>query len=204
MKVLCLFALRFALIFGLLAWPWPGLRHTVGICFRSGTSLLLSAAFPKLAFQVEALSDPRFPSSDTRVIVPEWQDVEADGTDGRRVTLAIFFDSSSQGWIPLAMLIALGVATPLSWSKRRLALLIGCLLIQMLLLAATILVSVAFNLSVGISSAGIRLLIILANRLMVENIWFNLVSSFLLWVGWLIGGGYWKQLQSKLSIGDPR
>ena len=199
MKALSLFALRFVLCFGLLAWPWPGLRHAVGVGFRSGTSCLLSIAFPKMVFQVEALSDPRFPSSDTRVIVPEWQDVESDG---RLVTLAIPFDSSSQGWIPLAMLIALVVATLLPRSKRVLALLIGCMLIQMLLLAVTILVSVAFNLSVGISSAGIRLLIILANRLMVENIWFNLVSSFLLWVGWLIGGGYWKQLQSKLSIGD--
>ena len=115
--------------------------------------------------------------------------------------MAIPFDSYSQGWIPLAMLIALGLATPLPWSKVMKALPAGVALIQ-ILMAATILVSVSFNLASAATPAGGPLCLMSANRLLVENIWFSFVPSFILWVAWLAGGGHWKPLAGKLTGQD--
>jgi hypothetical protein len=195
MKSLCLFVFRFALLFSLLTWPWSGLHEAVSACFRVETRFLVSAAFPGQAFRVQTLSDSRLPSSDTQVIVPDPQKV---GPNGRMLALVIPFDSNSQGWVPLAMLMALGIATPLPWSKRITVLLAGIVFIQVLI-AATILASVSFNLSNGISPVRGYVLFALANHLLVENIWFSFVPPFLLWTAWLAWSGNWKQLEEKLA-----
>ena len=196
MKTLCQFVFRFVLLFGLLAWPWSGLHQAGSAWFRVETRFLVSTAFPQQAFCVEPLSDSRRPALDIQVLVPGQENV---GPDGRTTALAIPFDSYSQGWMPLAMLIALGMATPLPWSKRIQVLLVGGGFIQ-LLIAATILVSVSFQLSNGVPPTVGHLPFMFANRLLVENIWFSFVPSFLLWAGWLAWGGYWKQLAEKLTV----
>jgi hypothetical protein len=141
---------------------------------------LVQAAYPGQIFRVEASSDSRYPNLDTQVIVP----------DGQMAALAICFDSESQGWIPFVMLMALIIATPLSCSKRVKALLIGFLFIQASI-AATILVSVAFTLSNRISPTSENLLLLLANRLLVENIWSSFVPPFLFWFTWFAWTENW-------------
>jgi hypothetical protein len=149
MKSLGGFVLRFALVFGLLAWPWPWLRQGVSVCFRAQARILASLIFPAHTFRVEAFSSGRFPTLDTCVIVA---DPENTGPDGQSRALEIPFDSGAQGWIPLAMLIALVIATPLPWARRWKALLAGALAIQ-LLVAATILASVGIR-EVGLIEGG--------------------------------------------------
>jgi hypothetical protein len=194
MKALSWFALRFALAFCLLAWPWPTLRQAVGAVFRAQARLLLAITLPRYACRVETCSDPRHLTLDSQVVVA---DLRRLGPDGRGLALVISFDSGSQGWTPLAMWIALGVATPLPWTKRLQALLAGALVIQ-LLVAATIFVTVSFNLTSEASPAWQRLALMLANRLLVENIWFSFVPPFLLWAFWLAWGGHWKQMSNRL------
>lgn len=149
---------------------------------------------PRYACRVETCSDPRHLTLDSQVVVA---DLRRLGPDGRGLALVISFDSGSQGWTPLAMWIALGVATPLPWTKRLQALLAGALVIQ-LLVAATIFVTVSFNLTSEASPAWQRLALMLANRLLVENIWFSIVPPFLLWAFWLAWGGHWKQMSNRL------
>jgi hypothetical protein len=94
------------------------------------------------------------------------------------------------------MLIALTLAAPLPWANRVKALLIGGLIIQ-LLVAATTLVSISFALTSDASPAWPRLPLMLANRLLVENIWFSFVPPFLFWVGCLAWGGHWERLGAR-------
>ena len=117
---------------------------------------------------------------------------------GRVANLTIPFDSGAQGWLPLAMLIALGVATPLPWSKRIKFLLGGMVFVQGLV-AATILAGVAYHFASATSPTEQHLPLAFANRLLVENIWFSCVPPFLLWVNWLAWGGHWKPLAEKLT-----
>jgi hypothetical protein len=194
MKTLGGFALRFALLFGVLAWPWPVLRQAAGAGLRAQARWLVGIALPGYGCRVETFSDPRHPTLDSRVVVA---DLKKLGPDGKGLAVAISFDSSSQSWIPLALWIALGAATPLPWSERLKALLAGALVIQ-LLVAATILVSVSSGLATGSWPAWERLSLRLANRLLVENIWFNFVPPFLAWACWLGWAGHWEQLAKPL------
>jgi hypothetical protein len=194
MKTLGCFAVRFALLFGVLAWPWPVVRQAVGAGLRAQARLLVGIALPGYACRVETCSDPRHTTLDSRVVVA---DLKKPGPDGQGPAVAIPFDSSSQSWIPLALWIALGAATPLPWSKRLKALLAGALVIQ-LLVAATILVHVSFSLTTGNWPAWQRLSLRLANRLLVENIWFSFVPPFLLWACWLGWAGHWERLAKPL------
>lgn len=198
MKNLYLFVFRFALLFCLLTWPWPVLRQAVSACFRMETRFLVAVAYPGHTLNVQPLLDSRYPSLDTQVTGPELQEIRPDG---RRWAMGIPFDSHSQGWVPLAMLMALVIATPLPWFKRVKVLLIGSVFIQ-ILIAATILASVSFNLSSATSPSGENVLYMLANHLLVENIWFSFVPSFLLWLAWLACGQNWKQLGERLAAGS--
>ncbi len=194
MKALGCFALRFALLFGLLAWPWPPLRQAVGAVFRAQARFLVGVALPEYVCRVETNSDPQYLTLDAQVVVA---DLKRIGPDGRSPVVAVRFDSGSQGWIPLAMWIALGVATPLPWSKRVKALLAGALLVQVLV-AATVLVAVSFALTTEAWPVWERLVLMFANRLLVENVWFSFVPPFLLWACWLAWGGHWNQLSKRL------
>lgn len=199
MKMLGGFVLRFALVFGLLILPWPGLQTAVQAGFRVQTRLVTGLILPRQAFRVEKYSDPAHPALDTLVVV---MDQEKTGSPGKSGTLGVPLDSISQGWIPLAMLIALLGATPVPWSKRWKALLAGVVVIEFLVVV-TILVAVAFGLTNDNRAVGPNLALVFAHRLFVENIWFSFMPSFLLWAYWLVWSGHWKPLGRRLTSVTP-
>jgi hypothetical protein len=190
MRSLGIFMFRFTVLLVLLVWPWPGLRSTVSAGLRAQARLLLGAVLPRQSFRVKTYSDVRHPNVDTVVVLAEHQNA---GSTGGQSAVGIPFDSVSQVWMPFAMLIALTLAAPLPWGNRVKALLVGGLVIQ-LLIAATILVSISFALTSEASPAWPRLALMMANRLLVENVWFSFVPPFLFWVGWLAWGGHWERL----------
>jgi hypothetical protein len=190
MKTLGWFALRFTLLFGLIAWPWPALRQVTSAGFRAQARCLASVSFPRYACRVESCSDLGIGSLDTRMVLTDSRSI---GPDRQPPALAILFDSGSQTWMPLAMWLALCLATPLPRSQCLKALLAGVLALQALL-AGTILASISFNLAAQTLPAGPHRLLIFANRLLVENLWISFVPPFLLWVGWLAWGGPWEGL----------
>jgi len=194
MKVLCRFLLLFAVLFGLLGWPWPGQRQVVGAFFRMEARFALGVALPKHSFRVESVPDPQPATLDTRVIVA---DNESHGADGAKPALTIAFDSVSLGWIPLAMFLALVVATPLLWIKRLKALVVGALVTE-LIVAATIAVNVSYSLATTALPAWERSTLMFANHLLMENLWFSFVPPFLLWATWLAWGGHWRVLAERM------
>jgi hypothetical protein len=198
MKTLGGFAFRFALIFILLAWPWQGLRNVFRACFREQARWLIDVWLPDKSSRVENFSDPRFPNLDTMLVVAERRDLEPIGSSQQ-----VLFDSSTQGWIPLAMLTALCIATPLPWSKRLKALVAGTVVIE-IIVAATVVVGVSFILVSANSAIPCPQLLIFANHLLGENIWFSFVPPFLLWALWLAWGGHWQELAQRLAGNDPR
>jgi hypothetical protein len=195
MKAVGRFVVCFLLLFGGLAWPWRGLHQAVSSGFRAETVWLAGVVFPNRTFRAQPLEDARYPTVDSELIARAPGKVTPEE---RRAVRIIAFDSRSQGWIPLAMLIALAAATPLPWSKRFPALLVGMLLVQ-LLIAATLLVSITCDLSDDLMPGGGHWLLFFANHLLAENLWFSVVPPFLLWAGWLAASGHWKSLNARLA-----
>ena len=146
---------------------------------------MVGVMLPQQAFRAKPFSDPRYPGVDTLLVVA---DRKNPGFPSGESEVGIPFDSVSQGWIPLAMMIALSLATPLPFSKRLQALLAGTIVIQ-LVIAATVLVSVSFTLIGEAGPAFPRFVLMLAKRLLVENIWFSFVLPFLFWAGWVAWAG---------------
>jgi hypothetical protein len=196
MKILGVFALRFAIIFGLLICPWPGFHAALSAGHRVEVRWLVHALFAQPSIRVEKFSNPRYASVDTVIVLPNPKN--SASADGESV-VGIPFDTLSQGWIPLAMFIALNLATPLPWSNRWKALLIGALVIE-ILVAGTVWVSVCNGLTSERSPAWSRWLWMFANRLLVENVWFSFVPPFLLWAGWVAWSGHWKILGSSMLL----
>lgn len=188
MRPIAEFLLRFAILFGLLAWPWPGIETALRAGFRAQTHLIVSLTLPPSSFHVEPFSDPRHPTLDTAVVLPN---PDTAGQTADKSVMEIPFDSASQGWIPFAMFIALNLATPMPWIKRWKALVVGVVIIEFLV-AATIWVGVAFY-RVSENSP-FQLPLMFAHRLLIENIWFSFVPPFLLWIASLAWSGHWKKL----------
>jgi hypothetical protein len=198
MKMLGQFLLRFAILFGVMVCPWPGHHQIISQSFRGETRFVLSLTLPNNSWRVQPFSDPKFPGLDVLVLAAR---PKGHGPDTANPVAQIPFDSGSQGWIPVAMLIALVVATPLPWRARGKALLAGFCLLEIMIIA-TILVSVSHSLAGETAPAWFRGSLLYANHLLVENIWFNFVPSLLLWVGWLAWCGHWKPLGQLLLGGQ--
>jgi hypothetical protein len=195
MKILGRFVLCFAAVFVLTVWPWPGVQTAMREGFRAETRWLVHALYPREPVRVEAFSDSRYPYVDTVVILPDRKGVDPTGANSVVVTP---FDTTSQFWIPFAMLFALIGATPIPWSKCWRGLWVGTLAIQLLVTAVTW-VSVAADVATADPAAGAIRPLTFAHRLLVENIWFSFVPPFLFWAVWLAWGGHWRLLWQRLA-----
>jgi hypothetical protein len=195
MKILARFVCQFVLLFAVLAWPWPALKSVSSGCFRAQTRLLMSFAFSHKNSRVEPVRDPRYPNLDTVVLVEVRNNHQPSAGPS---AVQAGFDSCGQLWIPLAMLAALCLATPLPWSGRLKALLVGGVVVDVFA-AATVLAVVSFGLSGENSEGAPSHLLTFAFRLLSENIWFGFVLPLLIWAVWVGWCGHWIQLAAKFS-----
>ena len=129
--VLCFFC-WFILVYALLIFPWPGSRDLYGSYLRSVAKVVLAENNSRriLRFEEVPLSK-RNHTLDTRITVANREQLDANGS-GRAVMLDL--DSHGVGWVPTALLTALIVATPVSWSRRAWALLWGLLAVHAVIL----------------------------------------------------------------------
>jgi len=129
--VLC-FLCWFVPVYTLLIVPWPGSRDLYGSYLRSAAKLVLAQNNSRRILRFEEVPvSKRNRTLDTRITVANREQLDASGS-GHAVMLD--FDSHGIGWVPTALLIALVVATPVSWTRRSQALAWGLLAIHAVVL----------------------------------------------------------------------
>ena len=123
-----IFALRFAVIFGLLIIPWPGWNEMYGSYFRG----LGQAAFSRDEGRRLVTFSPNTGATDargldTQITLGNREQVDASGKD---LVKKGEFNTRSIGWVPTALTVALIVATPIPWRRRGWALVGGLVLVH--------------------------------------------------------------------------
>jgi hypothetical protein len=126
---LALFFCRVVVIYLILAAPWPGVARTYGNCFRAICRMVFATDNERreLSFETAGEGSPR--PNDTRVVIVNKALMHPDGSGPVR-NLDI-----NLGWQSPALLVALILSTPISWARKRWALLWGLVGIHGFLLA---------------------------------------------------------------------
>jgi hypothetical protein len=191
MKLPVRFFICFLILFGVLAWPWPSVHAITQTVFRVQTSWVAETLFRGRALAVHSLSDPRYPRLDVAVtpLIPNMVGAPEAG-----MILQIPFDSLSQGYIPIAMLTALFLATPVPWSRRWRSFLAGLFVLELIVLA-TIYVGIAFGLEDMKATHDHGVMLLFAHHLLGENVWFSFMPPLVWWFGGMSGaitGGWAK------------
>ncbi len=122
------FALRFALIFGLLILPWPGWNDRYGGYFRGLGEAVFTCDDGKRAviftpYQGAATE----PGLDTQITLANRDLLDSTG---KGLTKKTELNTRSIGWVPTALTIALITATPIPWRRRIWALAGGTVLVH--------------------------------------------------------------------------
>jgi len=122
----------FVPVYTLFIIPWPGSRDFYGSYLRSAAKLVLAQNNSRRILRFDEVPvSKRNRNLDTRITVANREQLDANGS-GRAVMLDL--DSHGVGWVPTALLIALVVATPVSWARRSWALAGGLLVIHAVIL----------------------------------------------------------------------
>ncbi len=122
------FLLRFAVVFGLLIVPWPGLNQAYSSYFRSLGQMVFNPSSGAQRMVIFSPASGKIPGMDTRLTLENA--ALADST-GRGLVEHTEIDSRSIGWVPTALTMALVLATPIPWLRRLAALVGGLVLIHL-------------------------------------------------------------------------
>jgi len=134
LKAVLRFLCWFVPVYTLLIIPWPGSRDLYGSYLRSTAKFVLAQSNSRRILRFEEVPvSKRNRTLDTRITVANREQLDACGS-GRAVMLD--FDSHGIGWVPTALLIALVLATPVSWPRRLRALFWGLLAVHAFILAS--------------------------------------------------------------------
>jgi len=119
-----LFLCRLAISYALLAAPWPGLGQAYGRYFRAIGRMVFAAddGQRQLSFETPGENSPR--PNDTQIVIVNKALMRPDGSGPVR-NLDVKFGRES-----MALLLALILATPVSWPRRGWAALWGLLAIH--------------------------------------------------------------------------
>jgi len=130
LKPILVFAGWWLLIYGLLIAPWPGAKQLYAGYFRGLGRLVLAddGGRRMLDFQPLDDSDHRWPPNFDTAIILGNRDLLDAGGNGQKFMLTV--DAWQMGWTPTAFLVALTLASPVSWRRRYWALLWGLLLVH--------------------------------------------------------------------------
>jgi len=171
----------FVLVYCLLMFPWPGLRAAYSKLYRTGAAFLFKSFGSKGVIVFEKLNAGEF---DTKIVFYSRDQV---GSDGKMVPVAfIQHNSRRSGYIYVAFLSALILATPISWRRKGWALLWGMILIHIFII---------FNLAVwllyGFNKEPLSLIVLgpFCQRVLlgaidvfIRNLTFGLVVCVFIWI----------------------
>ena len=116
------FLARFILVYGLLILPWPGLKAAYGSYFRTLTRIAFTRGNGKRILRVEAAREGTTHALDTRLTVVNRALLDAHGS-GPAMVLEL--DMRAVAWLPMVLVGALILATPIPWRRRGWALVWG-------------------------------------------------------------------------------
>ena len=126
------FLVCFAFWYAVLLFSWPVFGQAYCAAFRSIGTLIYGANDRSKEITFEA-----FPPGDhshfTRAVIVNPSRMEPDGSGP---VWNVDLDTRALGWMPLALLLALILATPLPWARRRKAFLWGILFQQVFVFVA--------------------------------------------------------------------
>ncbi len=125
-RPILLFLCRFALGFGLLILPWPGWNGIYGRYFRAIGRIVFAENSGRRILRFEPAPDAR-PPLDTSIAIANRDQLDATGRGPVRI---LSLDTRGVGWVPTALLLALVLASPVSWPRRLSALPGGLLLVH--------------------------------------------------------------------------
>lgn len=117
------FLLYFALVFALLAAPWPGWKKTYAQGLRGFGQALFGSLGSKAVVRFRANPEPH-PELDSVIYIGNKDQLDSAGR-GKAANLT--FNSRYIGFFPTALTVALILATPIPWRRRGWALLWGLL-----------------------------------------------------------------------------
>jgi len=126
------FLLCFALLFGVLIAPWPGWNQIYGAYFRALNGAVFARENASRILRIEAAHHVR-PPIDTVITMANPNRVGANGRMSARI---LWLDARSVGWVPTALILALTIASLVSWKRRAWAILWGWLLVQIFILVS--------------------------------------------------------------------
>lgn len=132
------FALRLLILYALLIAPWPGLKAGYGAVFRGAANSVLTGLDLHRSVELRAPAEPH----------AAW-DVEMHFQEVRTQRRGhVEYSSRAWGYLPTAAVIALTLATPLTWPRRRRAVASGLVLVHVFI-AARVAAAVVYALYVG-------------------------------------------------------
>jgi len=118
-RILGFFALMTVVYVTLMA-PWPGLREAYATVVRGGCQVLMGS-FGSQGYAVFGPSPSRDPESMSITL----------GRKGSRATTSGSIGTRYQAYVPMVLVVAMVLATPLPWRRRALALLWGLILVSL-------------------------------------------------------------------------
>jgi len=124
------FLLVCVFLYGLLIVPWPGWNRAYARYFCAMGSVFYPDGGGRRLIRF-AVARTEHPSIDTSITIA---DRGRTNPGGRSPASVLWLDARSVGWIPTALFAALTVASPVSWRRRGLALVLGLLLVQAFIL----------------------------------------------------------------------
>jgi hypothetical protein len=133
-KPLVRFFCSFALLYTLLISPWPESREIYSRCFCSFARAVFRESSGNRILRFDTVpANQRNRTLDARITIANRTQLDANGS-GHAVMLDL--DSRGIGWVPTAMLVALVLATPVSWPRRLQALFWGLLAVHAFILVS--------------------------------------------------------------------
>jgi len=171
----------FIVIYGLLMFPWPGLGAAYSKIYRAGAAFLFKSFGSKGTVRFEEPSEDEY---DTKIVFYSRDQVNPAG---KMVPIGfINHNSRRSGYIYVAFLIALILATPISWNRKGWALLWGMILIHcFIVLSLAIWILYGFNkepLSLVLLSPFWKQVLLLTIDVFVRNLTFGFIVCVFIWI----------------------
>jgi len=188
----------FLLVFGLLMAPWPRVGKAYTRFYSTGAAFLFSSFGSTGIVHFEPLSDSEY---DLNVTLFNRARAAPDGGVARIRTR---HSSRHAGYMYIAFLVALILATPIPWNRKGWALLLGMILIHGLVaLQLALRILHAFHnrpLSMFVMSTFCKRVLSIAHQAFAVNVTFGFIACVFIWILVSFRQRDWGEIISRRKI----